>query len=59
MKYIVTVQVRYAVNSSDASVAYEIAKEKATELADVVGDYGAFETEASEDTPIDYEQHDD
>ena len=59
MKYIVTVKVRFSVNACDPSTAYKIAKEKATDLADIVGDCGAFETEASEQTPLDYDQHDD
>ncbi len=58
MNYIITVQVRYSVNVNDAPIAYEIAKEKAIELADIVGDYGAFETEASKDILIDYDQSD-
>lgn len=53
-KFIITVSVRFAVNATDCTKAFEIAQEKARELAPVVGDFGAFETEANEDTPLDW-----
>jgi hypothetical protein len=52
--YLVTVAVRFEIQAQDASKAYEIAQEKAVELAPVVGDFGAFETEASFATPLTY-----
>ena len=45
MKYILTVNVLYEMRADDYNAAHDILKEKAKELADVVGDFGAYATE--------------
>ena len=48
MTYIGTVSVYYEIQAKTQALAKKVLQEKAFELAPIVGDFGAFETEATQ-----------